>query len=147
MRLAILAVLLSAVIPRDAAAQWIASQLSSGARVRVTAPRIVPEPVVGTYLSAAGDSVRLLAAGGGVRLAVPIAAVERFEVSDGRARGKWAKRGALVGLGLGLAAASAGDSDEWSNLGFLILAVPSGALAGALIAPEQWHHASLAPLR
>lgn len=147
MRLALLAILLSAVIPRDARSQLIASQISSGDRVRVTAPSVVPEPVVATYLSAADDTLRLLAAGGGVRLGVPIAAVERFEVSDGRARGKWAKWGALLGLGVAVIAAQSGDSNDWSGLGYVIAGPPVGALAGSLIAPEQWRNESLAPRR
>jgi hypothetical protein len=145
MRLAILAVILCALVPGKASSQLIASQLSSGQRVRVTAPSVARGPVVGTYLSAASDTLRLLAGGGGARLAVPFGAVQRFEVSDGRARGTWAKRGALAGLGLGLAVLGAGDSSE--GLMYLILAPPLGALAGALIAPERWSHASLASMR
>jgi hypothetical protein len=111
-------------------------------RVRVTAPRVASEPMVGTYLSADRDTLRLLTTEGSPQLAVPVTAVQRFEVSTGRTRLKWARRGALAGLVFGLVLGATQD-DGAVFISGLLFAPPAGAVAGAMMAPERWREASL----
>jgi len=138
--------------PTMAAAQW-AGPLGAGTRVRVTAPSIVPEPVTGVFLSAERDSIRMTAHEGGFRMAIPMATVQQLEVSDGRARGRWARWGALAGaIGGTLIGGSGGSgtdhaADDWGRVGGLLLGAPLGAVAGAVLAPERWRTHSIVGLR
>jgi hypothetical protein len=143
MRPPLAVLLLLALFSRPAASQLIGrARVDPRMRVRVTAPRVASEPMVGTYLSADGDTLRLLATEGMPKLAVPVTAVQRFEVSEGRARVRWARRGALAGLVFGLVLGATND-DGAVFISGLLFAPPAGAVAGALMAPERWRDAPI----
>jgi len=152
MRLARRILLALALCPTMAAAQW-AGQIDAGTRVRVTAPSIVPQPVVGAFLSSERDSIRVRAEDGKFRVAIPMARVQQLEVADGRSRGRWARWGAVAGAIGGTVIGGLGGSgttrpaDDWGRVGGLVLGVPLGALAGALLAPERWREHSVVGLR
>jgi hypothetical protein len=93
-----------ASVPRFIAAQSVSDRVSvdlaSGARVRVTAP--AAGRIVGTLLSATGDSIRVELANGS-SVAFPVDGLSRLELSTGVQRRGWkgAGIGLLAGAGIG----------------------------------------------
>ncbi len=123
-----------------------------GSRVRLTAPVIAPDPMVGRVAGLTPDSL-LLERGGGARLQIDSRQVRALSVSAGRNRWGWALRGAGIGLLAGgvLGGWSVGAHDDTGVGGFVgflagaIVGAPLGAGAGALAAPERWIALPLPP--
>ncbi len=123
--------------------------LSAPARVRVLASPLGTAPVIATVTARHGDSLLLSVPDRGP-VALPLAAVQRIEVSRGT-RGKTAV-GALVGLAVGTVATAVflatfcNDpdtlcaSDEHVRA-FAVIALPAtgvGAIVGTLVRSERW---------
>ncbi|HEU5174023.1 MAG TPA: hypothetical protein VFT96_04640 [Gemmatimonadaceae bacterium] len=145
MRRIILAATLSLLIPELVAAQQATATLPAGTTIRVTAPQALTERTTGAFQAARSDSL-WMHAGRSRQLVIPVAAVERLEVSKGRARLKWALigagSGALAGFVLG---GMAGGKDDITGTGAATGAIAGtaqgivlGAIGGALLAPRRW---------
>jgi hypothetical protein len=149
---------------QESAGDTVAVQ--DGDRVRVWAPSIAPEPLVGR-LNILEDGTLEVADPSGAPMKVSVADVERLEVSLGHNRAKTAGIGAGIGalLGLGLAFI-VGDTNtvceesslplfgEWDNVcgeQANYLYPIGGALVGAgiglLVAPERWQESSIGQIR
>lgn len=133
-----------------------------GARVRVSAPDVLPRRVTGRVVRVTPDTV-VLRTGAAEPVAIPFAAAQRMERSLGRNRGWGAARGlgfgALAGgTAMGAAVLSGAEfciyvSCLQNNLagaagGFLIgagLGAPAGALIGAVVGVEEWE--AITPVR
>ena len=124
LRIASLAAALVLIAPVDLLAQLVAQQkplVAPGARVRVTAPTIVPNRVVGTVVAL--DTSRLLLQTNGrqarPRLEIPLASLTRLELFRGPGNRAaaftlyGAGAGAVTGLILGYAAGEDCSGDEW----------------------------------
>lgn len=130
-----------------------------GTRVRLTAPELRKEQVTGDVLFMNSDTL-VIELRNGENVEVPVASVERLEISRGPEYGKGllrgAKYGALTGVGVGALFFLEGvvfDDDG----GFYLIAVPfltgvaavSGALVGGLVGtifpPETWEEIPLSP--
>lgn len=126
--------------------------VSEGSRVRVTAPAVSPERLVGRVAALTADSL-LLTRGAGARLQIDTRQVQAMSVSAGRNRWGWALRGAGIGfLAGGIAGGIAGGHGDSSGLGGLvgflagvIVGTPLGAGIGAAAAPERWTPVRLPP--
>jgi hypothetical protein len=148
----------------------LAAQLASGGeplgvgdRVRVkatsevtddgtVAPRQSRDWIVGMLATADGDELSVLVAPDEAAVRMPRVAVERLEVSRGRARGKATLIGAGIGAAFGVVVgvisheqcqSEAGD-DGWCDLAwsFPMVTTPAGALLGLAIGKERWVQAS-----
>lgn len=126
--------------------------VSAGSRVRLTAPAVAPQPMVGSVAALTADSL-LLTRGGGARLQIDARQVQSLAVSAGRNRWGWALRGAVVGLLAGgvIGARAAGSGDETGLAAFagfvagVLVGTPLGAGVGAVAAPERWTPVPLPP--
>jgi len=126
--------------------------VSAGSRVRVMAPVVMPEPMVGTVAALTADSL-LLTRAPGARLQIDSRYVQALQVSAGRSRFAWALKGAGVGLLVGgvvgaRAMAEVDDSGLGALAGFvvgMIVGTPLGAGVGAAAAPERWTPVRLPP--
>lgn len=119
-------------------------------RVRVAAPALSPKPIIGRVASVDSLRLALTVTSKGSILDMPLADVTAISGSGGIDRGRGAKRGALVGLGLGawfFADTYRGDirESDYFGIGFLSVGLVSfvvtpaiGALAGYGLAPERW---------
>ena len=143
--LSLLVLLATVAAPADGRAQH--PQRPSGLRVRVTAPTAFAKPFVGTLGDHSGDSLSVAMGAGGARVVIPRAAVRQLEVSEGRARWRYAVLGGVLGLVGGAvigAAAASSPEDPYAALGGLIvgglLGAPAGAVTGAVVAPERWRY-------
>jgi hypothetical protein len=141
--------------------------LEPGTRVRVTSDSL--GRVVGVVAPAGRDTIAVTTPDGGSRVAIPVASVERLDVSRGRTAGAGAARGALIGAavsgGLGVAATglvyfyerrhdATRSCYESCYLGTAIVGVLSGvvllgstatgALIGAAVGAEGWRRVPLA---
>jgi hypothetical protein len=138
-------------------------QAPTGARVRISAPGVLPRRVTGRVGRVTADTVVLQTRGAAV--AVPIAAASRIEQSYGRSRDAGAARGLVFGAlaggaAMGVAVLSGKDfciyvtclanDPVGATGGFLIgaaLGAPAGALIGALVGVEEWEAITPAHLR
>jgi len=126
--------------------------VSEGSRVRVTAPAVSPERLVGRVAGLTADSL-LLTRGAGARLQIDTRQVQAMSVAAGHNRWGWALRGAGVGFLVGgILGAQAGGNGDHTGLGALagfvagvITGTPLGAGVGALAAPERWTPVRLPP--
>lgn len=129
--------------------------LQEGARVRVTAPQLVRAPLIG---ESTGDVrttalLRISTHGNDARIELPTDALERVELSYGRARALGtlvgAAAGGLIGAIVGARAVSdqsGGDGfdlarDKVSGTEFVQTIVGNsllGALAGYFVSPRGW---------
>jgi hypothetical protein len=132
-------------------------QVAPGDRVRVTAPTIDRDPLVGTLVSMGPDTCVLEVEGRAEPLALPLAPVTRLEVSRGQ------KSHTLWGAGIGLVAGGAAGAaigsassrgDEYSGLVTLAYAAGGawlgllfGTAIGAVIRTERWELVDLQPVR
>ena len=143
----LLALLMAAAAPAAAqtGASWV-PVISSGTRVRATIVDSPRPPLVGAFGGATADSLRLILTSS-TSLSLEARSVAHLDVSEGRERGRWAVIGGLVGgLAGGLIGAAAlGDDNDTTGLaafaGFLagsVLGLPTGAIVGAVYAPERW---------
>jgi hypothetical protein len=146
MRRIILAATISLLIPEVVAAQQVTATLPAGTTIRVTAPQALPERTTGAFQAARSDTL-WMQAGRSRELVIPVAAVERLEVSRGRARLKWALIGAGSGAVAGfiLGGMAGGGEDDITGTGAAAGAIAGtaqgivlGAIGGALLAPRRW---------
>ena len=128
--------------------------LTPGARVRISAPDLLgPEALIGNVLALRGDTLvvhKADASGAGLRL--PLARVERLEVSrGGRSRGTTAAIGFLVGAAVGGLYGAAGHPglahtdipEEGETAIYAGVAGLFGAAIGAALGGERWEHVPL----
>ena len=117
--------------------------VSAGTRVRVTAPDITYKPFVGRVSMMNSDTLYLAQQSAQIR--IPVAAIKGFEISEGRARWKWAVAGGLIGMvGGGAIGVLAMDRNDGiaqfiGMVGGALLGAPTGAVVGAIAAPERWY--------
>ncbi len=120
--------------------------VTPGARVRISAPSVAENPLLGTVVALPADTLIVDAPGYADPLALPLASVARLEVSQGQESRtlKGAGIGSLIGAGAGLASAAiacaiTGDCDSgdpYTGLVYLslgVLGAAAGALTGAII--------------
>ena len=160
--------LIAVVVGVSVAQADVPGPVAPGSRVRLTAPSVSVERLVGTVVGLDEATLTLQRQGAEDTLQVPRGAITTFETSEHRSRkGKGAAIGALVGLGaavaLGLAVGeNCGDpipeleplfsfvclsKGEAAGV-YAILTVPAGALLGLAVAPgEKWHPSALDRLR
>lgn len=140
------AILLLAV-PAAARAQYNEpGLLGGGSRIRVAAPAVAGDPVIGRLLVLSRDTLLMSAGSGDARITLPLAAVRSIDLSEGRDRRGWAVKGAGIGLvagGLlgGLSIGNADRNDLAALAGFFagaVIGTPLGAAVGAIVAPERW---------
>lgn len=126
-----------------------------GSRLRITAPGVSTQPVVGTLVEMNEREI-VLSLSGSDHKTIPRSELARVENSDGR-RGH-GKKGALIGAVTGLAffvvAAATDDSGEGSVSSGLILGsiftgatALTGAVIGASIRTERWTPVASSDLR
>ena len=141
-----------------------AGTIAPGTRLRVFAPTLGRQPLVGVLQSFGADEL-ILAAGGPPRVVVvPRQAVTRVDRSGGRhSRGRWTARGAGLGLlaGVAIGLASGACADDLTALFTFgtcdrglkavlggILGTPTGALIGFAMPPgERWERVPLNQVR
>lgn len=137
--------------------------VAPGPRVRLTAPSVSIERLVGTLVGLDETALTLQRKGAKDTLRVPRGAITTIETSAHRSRkGRGAAIGALAGLGAGVALGLA-IGENCGELGELeplfspicfskgemaavaaLLAVPAGALVGLAVAPgEKWQRSAL----
>jgi hypothetical protein len=138
-----------------------ADALAPGTRLRVFARTLGSKPLVRVLQSLRANALILAAEGHPSAVAVPRQEVTRIDRSGGRhSRGRWAIRGAglglLAGVAIGLAAGDTctGQFIDVVTLGSCsagakaavgaLLGVPAGALIGLAVPPgERWEHVPL----
>ncbi len=148
-------------------AQEISDKITPGTRVRVSAPAVAKNRIVGTVVSVDSTRIVLQATPSTDHqpppLTVPWAAMQRLELSQGR---KWSGgrtaagagigllAGALVGAGIGAVAPSPSfDEDDGQAVSALvggIVGAGSGLVLGAIIGAlphERWQMVPLAKVR
>ena len=146
--------------PIAAQAQYAEAQ--PGTRVRIEAPGIVAGRFEGTVLSRDNDMVRV-GSPSATPVDVPINRITSFEISRGASRWAGVRRGAVIGIPIGLAfglIAASGDADSrmyWDAGGrdtasrgaIVAYSVLAGAfwggVVGALIPKERWEPFALTP--
>lgn len=144
MRPALMLVAVALVAPLPLLAQQT-TPLPPGAKIRVTASQTLPRREVGSFTAARNDTL-WMRGDRSAEVGVPLAAVERLEVSAGRARLKWALIGGTVGLlAGGVLGGRAGAKDDITGTGaaagFTVGALQGvvlGAAVGGLAAPRRW---------
>jgi hypothetical protein len=155
MRRILLAAAISLLMPELVAAQQVAATLPAGTTIRVTAPRALPERTTGAFQTARSDTL-WMQAGRSRQLVIPVATVERLEVSGGRSRLKWALIGAGTGAlaGFVLGGMAGGGEDDITGTGAAAGAIAGtaqgivlGAIGGALLAPRRWINHPVSALR
>jgi len=114
--------------------------ITYGTRVRISAPSVSAQPLVGKLREVAADTVRLTIAKRG-QVGIPVTAIQWVERSDGRAQ-QWIGLGAVAGAVIGGVIATKSSSGELDSIGTLIAYPFMGAVAGAavgfLLAPQRW---------
>ena len=99
-RLALLLVL----APVVAAHAQRVGPVAVGDRVRITSPAL-PAPLYGQVTGGVGaDTITVATAGDAARVTLPIAAIQRIDVSRGRHAARGAAAGVGIGAGIGLVA-------------------------------------------
>ena len=136
--------------------------LKPGSRVRITAPQLGGEPLVGTLVGLEPDRILVKRGSSDLPTLIPRSSVVKLEVSGGR-KSKTG-RGAMIGLGVGAMPGlllTFGDynSDTHSSgpnpAAVAVIGAAGGALVGAAIGwalkTEEWKPAevaaAVAPLR
>lgn len=122
-----------------------AESLRPGTRVRVTAPTVDSRRLTGPVISVSGDTLRIPLDGD--VLPIPLASVERLEVSDGKNRLAGALVGTVAGAAGGaavLALACVGTDDNCGGYTWLaayggaFIGAPIGAIGGFIVGRERW---------
>jgi hypothetical protein len=142
----LVALTLSVSCPHRAPGQRVTEALV-GSRVRLETTN--GAQAIGTIVSVDADSIRLESNRQNSPISLPRADVLSYDVSAGRERGRGAKRGAIVGGGLGLALVVASlrndtatvhrrDSDLRQSVPIAVGITALGAGIGAALAPERW---------
>jgi hypothetical protein len=124
--------------------------LTPGMRVRILAPGVAPNKVIGTVENVSDDSVTLNVPGRNEPVSILREKIARLDVSDGpRSRGVDSAIGAGVGAAVGAAGCAAGNGGGQNDVVRIstgavagvcaVLGAGLGALIGALIPPgEHW---------
>ena len=137
--------------------------VASGERVRVTAPGLSSNPIVGTFDQVNRDTLLLSIDGRAEPISVPISSVSKLEVSAGT-KSNFAKGlgiGFLIGATTGaLIGAASGDDDPSAFMAFtaeekavgagLVLGLAGGLLGGIIGAvnpSERWEAVPVDELR
>ena len=139
-----------------------ADAIAPGTRLRVFAPTLGRKPLVGVLQSLRDNTLTLAAEGHASAVVVPRQEITRIDRSGGRhSRGRWAIRGAglglLAGVAIGLAKGNTCTGFEFVDVLTLgpcsagtkaaiggILGAPAGALMGLAVPPgERWEHVPL----
>jgi len=152
-----------AVVPLLIPLQYTSAQqgppIETGSRIRVTAPALGVDKLVGTSVEVDATRIRVQADDQAAAMTISLTEVTRLEVSQGR------KSNALAGLGIGFLGGAAigglvamqfdeegGDSSQGQY--FLFGAVVGGAAfgaigagIGALVKTERWEEVPLDRLR
>ncbi len=142
-----------------------ADAIAPGTRLRVFARTLGSKPLVGVVQSLRDDALTLAAEGHPSAVVVPRQEVTRIDRSGGRhSRGRWAIRGAGLGLLAGVAIGLAGGNTCTGQLPDILtlgtcsagtkaaigalLGVPAGALIGLAVPPgERWESVPLNQVR
>ena len=134
--------------------------VASGAKVRVFAPSLSKDPIVGKVVSIGPDSLVLSPRNPRFprRLGVPVRSLELLQVSIGRGSGRrnvlkgvrnGIVYGGLAGTVLGFAFTRPDEGVgrvDWSFAGMLggaVIGIPLGALFGSAYASEKWEDVPL----
>ena len=143
------------------AAQEISNKITPGTRVRVSAPAVAKNRIVGTVVSADSTMIVLQATPSAnyqpPPLKVPWAAMHHLELSQGR---KWSGTrmaagagigllgGALVGAGFGAATASPSEEGAQAIQAFVggIIGAGSGFVLGTVIGAQRRERWQMVPL-
>lgn len=139
--------------PGRLAAQVSSHELSSGTRIRVSAPEILNGRVIGRVAELDSGSLTVAVGEAEDQISLPLSAITSLERSLGRSRGASARRGAVVGLvagvGLGVVCVAvcpvSGPGANMAPVGGLFYGPPVGAALGLLIAPERWQKLRVHP--
>ena len=122
-----------------------------GDRVRLSAPAIAPDPIVGTVISRGADTLTLAVVDRETPLGVPLGGVQSLDVSRGKHSHALAGLGIGVGFGLILGAIEGAnsqdnylcsDSGTCAAFGAVSWGL-TGLLIGALVRSEQWERVPL----
>lgn len=147
--LRILTVLLVAA-PLPLSAQARALPIAPGHRLRVEAPSLGESRRVGEFAGIHDQALLLMVDPISTPTPIPLNHIQVLEVSGGVDRSKGAIRGALLGLGAGvaggflcLAVCTGGEGANLAPIGGILLGffvgVPLGGILGATaLAPEDW---------
>jgi hypothetical protein len=99
--------------------------LTPGMRVRILAPDVTPNKVIGTVEKVSDDAVTLNVPGRNEPVSILREKIARLDVSDGpRSRGVDSAIGAVIGAGIGAAGCAAGNGSGQGHI------VSTGAVAG-----------------
>ncbi|MDB4887146.1 MAG: hypothetical protein JWN79_2584 [Gemmatimonadetes bacterium] len=114
-----------------------------GSRVRVTPMDSGASVFTGSLRAFGGDSLVVDVGSGAARLRMPLARLRRMEVSEGKNRAGtalvWSGIGLLAGGVLGATALSRDPLERFvGGIAGMGLGLVTGAVAGALAAPERW---------
>lgn len=149
------AMAIAALLPAEDGHAQSLGRLEPGARVRLLADVVAPEPVVGILVALDGDTMALRLDGRDEVARVPRESLGKLEVSRGRrSRGRGARMGALVGFAIGAIAvlATPCDADCWDmrGAGVAVLGAAGaglGATIGLAIPPgERWESVPITSL-
>lgn len=130
-----------------------------GTRLRVFAPALGDSSMIGRFAGLQSDSLALVR---GPRqappLRIPLARIQRLDVSAGRDRASGATVGGLLGIATGVVlgfaclAVCPEDPNGGANMApagglllGLVVGLPVGAVIGARVAPERWRPLPLPP--
>jgi hypothetical protein len=122
--------------------------LTPGMRVRILAPGVAPNKVIGTVEKVSDDSVTLNVPGRNEPVSILREKIARLDVSDGpRSRGVDSAIGAGIGAAVGAAGCALGNGSGQGHIvstgavagACAVLGAGLGALIGAVIPPgEHW---------
>jgi hypothetical protein len=103
--------------------------LTPGMRVRILAPGVAPNKVIGTVEKVSDDAVTLNIPGRSEPVSILREKIARLDVSEGpRSRGVDAAIGAGIGAGVGAIVGAVADSNQKKNQ---VVNISDGAVAGA----------------
>jgi hypothetical protein len=121
----VLLIAFTSAIPADGDAP-LQQSLTPGMRVRILAPGVAPNKVIGTVEKASDDSVTLNVPGRNEPVSILREKIARLDVSDGpRSRGVDSAIGAGIGAAVGAAGCALGNGSGQGHI------VSTGAVAGA----------------
>ena len=150
-RFSIISLAVLALTPLTSTTAQEQSPVESGARIRVTAPSVFSDRIVGTVVSWESGQLVLDALRG--TLTFPIDSIIKLEISRGKK--SYVEEGALIGLLVGGISGYLGCGRvikpcDKRALAAAILAVPGvvlGAIVGAAASPTIWEEVPASQLR
>ncbi len=151
-RLTIIPLAILAFTPLTSTTAQEQSPVESGERIRVTAPSVFSDRIVGTVVSWGSEQLVLGRPYGGT-LTFPIDSIIKLEISRGKK--SYVEEGALIGLLVGGISGYLGCGRvikpcDKRALAAAILAVPGvvlGAIVGAAASPTIWEEVPASQLR